>query len=523
MTEHPTVYASFRESVARHPDKTLVELPGGGSVSYADMLTTSFRIAARLVGAGVGPGDRVAAQVEKSPDVLALYLATLQLGAIYLPLNTAYTGAELDYFLRDAEPTVLVVDPASDAARAGAPTDGPAVETLGADGTGTLLGSDDELREVHDAQPDDPAAILYTSGTTGRSKGAVLTHRNLASNCAALLDAWEFTGEDRLIHALPLYHVHGLFVAGNMTLAAGATLLWLAKFDAGAVLDLLPRATVLMGVPTFYTRLANDDRLGPEICASMRLFVSGSAPLTTSAHERFAERTGHAILERYGMTETGMNTSNPYRGGPRKPGTVGTPIPGVEVRVVARPADGEEDDGKPGDGADRGELPRGEVGSVEVRGPNVFAGYWRMPEKTASEFRDDGFFVTGDVGHLDEDGYLCLVGRDKDMIISGGLNVYPKEIEEVLDAHADVDESAVVGVPHPDLGETPVAFVVPAAGRTVDPAALASAVAGVLARFKHPRGYEAVDELPRNVMGKVQKARLREIAADLYSADADSP
>ena len=318
----------------------------------------------------------------------------------------------------------------------------------------------------------------------------------------ALLDAWQYTGDDRLIHALPIFHIHGLFVAVNMTLVAGASMHYLPKFDAEAIIDLLPQATVLMGVPTFYSRLSKSDRLTPERCAAMRLFVSGSAPLLASDHEAFAARTGHAILERYGMTETGMNTTNPYGGGPRKPGTVGKPLSGTEIRVVDRET-GQS-------------VPDGEVGIVEVRGPNVFAGYWQMPEKTASEFRPDGFFITGDLGRIDDDGYLCIVGRDKDLVISGGYNIYPKEIEELLDSHPMVLESAVIGVPHPEFGETVVAVVVPKPGEQPADRELLDYIAGDLARFKQPRAVRVVQALPRNVMGKVQKAELRKRYADLF-------
>ncbi|GAA3491422.1 AMP-binding protein [Streptomyces cremeus] len=505
MPPFTTLHRSFVEQAERRPDKVLFELPGGRRIRYDETARTVRRIAARLVADGVRPGDRVAAQVEKSPEAIALYLATLRVGGVYLPLNTAYTDAEMAYFLDDARPGVLVRSPRRTAGSAHREGAGPVVETLGTEGDGTLLeghGSP-EHEEVFDASADDPAAILYTSGTTGRSKGAMLSHGNLASNCRALLDAWQFTSDDVLIHALPVFHVHGLFVAANMVLAAGASMHYLPGFDTEAVLDLLPRATVLMGVPTFYTRMLASERLTPEVCASVRLFVSGSAPLRASDHQAFEARTGHSVLERYGMTETGMNTTNPYEGGPRKPGTVGRPLPGVEVRVVDR------ESGKA--------LPDGGTGGIEVRGPNVFTGYWQMPEKTAAEFRADGFFITGDLGRVDEDGYLCIVGRDKDLVISGGYNVYPKEIETLLDAHPAVLESAVVGVEHPDFGETVVAVVVPAAGRRPDPAELLEFIAGDLARYKHPRAVRVVAELPRNVMGKVQKAELRKRFGGLFT------
>ncbi|NGO69700.1 AMP-binding protein [Streptomyces boncukensis] len=511
-----TVYQSFAEQAERHPDKVLFELPDGRCVTYRETARTVRRIAARLVADGVTPGDRVAMQVEKSPEAVALYLATLRTGGVFLPLNTAYTGAEMAYFLDDARPRVLVCSPGRSADHADGAPEGLVVETLGARGDGTLLDGaphggetlddDGHRAEVFAASADDPAAILYTSGTTGRSKGAVLTHGNLASNCRTLRESWQFTEADRLIHALPVFHVHGLFVAANLVLTTGASMYYLPGFDTAAVAGLLPRATVLMGVPTFYTRLLRSELLTAESCAAMRLFVSGSAPLLAGDHQAFEARTGHAILERYGMTETGMNTSNPYDG-PRKPGTVGPPLPGVQIRVV------EAETGR--------ELPDGEIGSVEVRGPNVFTGYWRMPEKTAAEFRADGFFVTGDLGRIDEDGYLCIVGRGKDLVISGGYNIYPKEIEDVLDAHPDVLESAVIGVPHPDFGESVVAVVVPAPGRRPGAEELLAFAARDLARFKHPRAVRFLDALPRNVMGKVQKAELRERYGGLF-ADADA-
>ncbi|MFF2373253.1 AMP-binding protein [Streptomyces xiamenensis] len=501
------IHQSFAEQVERRPDKALFELPDGRRVSYGETERTVRRIAARLLADGVTPGDRVAMQVEKSPEAIALYLATLRVGGVFLPLNTAYTGAEMEYFIQDAGPRVLVCAPEHRAGHAHRAGPELVLETLGTAGDGTLLegGADAPEPEPFTASADDPAAILYTSGTTGRSKGAVLSHGNLASNCRALLDTWQFTHEDRLIHALPIFHIHGLFVAANMTLTAGASLYYLPKFDAETIIDLLPRATVLMGVPTFYTRLLRNDRLTAASCSSVRLFVSGSAPLLASDHEAFRARTGHTILERYGMTETGMNTTNPYAGGPRKPGTVGKPLPGTEIRVV--------------DAATGRVLPDGEVGSIEVRGPNVFTGYWRLPEKTAAEFRADGYFITGDLGRVDEDGYLCIVGRGKDLVISGGYNIYPKEIEELLDAHPGVLESAVIGVPHPDFGETVVAVVVPAPGQEPRERELLDFIGGDLARFKHPRAVRLVEALPRNVMGKVQKAELRRRYARLFTGD----
>lgn len=499
-----TILESFLARASAHPDKPLFERPGLPALSYGQTRELVRRLAAVLTAAGIQPGDRVAVQTDKSPEAIALYLAVLQVGAVHLPLNTAYTGAEIDYFLGDAAPRLFVCTPSALAEHRARQTDSLRVESLGAKGDGSLMG----LAAKADPRPDhvvrslsDPAAILYTSGTTGRSKGAVLTHGNLASNVAALLESWHFTGDDRLIHALPIFHTHGLFVAVNMVLVAGATLLWLDRFDPETVIDLMADATVLMGVPTFYTRLLKSDRLDRAHTGGMRLFVSGSAPLLAEDHRAFERATGHAILERYGMTETCMITTNPYDGA-RKPGAVGMALPGITIRVTDR------DSGTP--------LPDGEVGLVEVRGPNVFQGYWQMPEKTASEFRADGFFITGDLGQIGEDGYLRIVGRDKDLIISGGYNVYPKEIESLIDEIPGVVESAVIGLPHPDLGEGVAAVIVPRPGADLDAETVLAAIEGRLARYKQPRRVVFVAELPRNVMGKVQKAQLRAAYADLY-------
>src|SRR6266487_2390910 len=487
------------------PDKVLLECSDGTRMSYGEALDLSGRLANILVLRGVEPGDRVAAQVEKSPEALILYLAVLRAGAVYLPLNTAYTLAELEYFLSDAEPKVVVCDPARRAEiEAIAQKCGvAAVETLDAAGRGSLgataAGAPADFADVPRKQTD-LAAILYTSGTTGRSKGAMMTHRNLASNAATLARAWHFSARDVLLHALPMYHTHGLFVATNVTMIAGGSMLFLPRFDAGEVLRLLPRATAMMGVPTFYVRLLQHPDLDRARCAHMRLFISGSAPLLAETQREFLARTGHAILERYGMTETGMNTSNPYDG-ERIAGSVGFPLSGVELRI-ADPATGKV-------------LPPGEVGVIEIRGPNVFAGYWRMPEKTAAEFRD-GFFVSGDLGKIDARGYVHIVGRGKDLIITGGFNVYPKEIETEIDAIPSVSESAVIGVPHADFGEGVTAAVVRAPGSSVDERAILDALSGRLAKFKQPKRIIFVDTLPRNAMGKVQKALLRERFGDLY-------
>ncbi|AUC55161.1 malonyl-CoA synthase [Sagittula sp. P11] len=487
-------------------DTPFLHLASGESLTHAAFLRMAARFAHVLSNAGLVPGDRLAAQVEKSPEALALYAACVQAGVVFLPLNTAYTRDELAYFIENSGAKLVVGDPAkADDLR-------PMVEgldaqlmTLAADGTGSFTEAAADQPDSFDTagrEEDDLAAFLYTSGTTGRSKGAMLTQANLLSNAETLVDCWRFTADDVLLHALPIFHTHGLFVATNVMLVAGGSMIFLPKFDLDVVIDNLPRATSMMGVPTFYTRLLNDDRFTRDLTQGMRLFTSGSAPLLAETHVRFEERTGHRILERYGMTETNMNTSNPYDGD-RRAGTVGLPLPGVELKVC-----------DPETGA---ELPRGEVGVIEVRGPNVFKGYWQMPDKTAAELREDGFFITGDLGVQGEDGYVTIVGRNKDLIISGGYNIYPKEIEQVLDDQPGVLETAVIGVPHPDFGETVVAVVVPQEGAAPDADQLAAACTGSLARFKHPRRFEIVDALPRNTMGKVQKNILRDTYKGLFS------
>jgi malonyl-CoA/methylmalonyl-CoA synthetase len=486
--------------------KIAVETAEGVRYSYDDLILQSGRLANAMAARGVKPGDRVAVQVEKSVPALTLYLACLRFGAVYLPLNTAYTPAEIEYFVGDSEPALVVCDPARrDAIAPMAEAAGAVVETLDGAGQGSIL--DLAAAESHAfptalVEEDELAAILYTSGTTGRSKGAMLTHGNLVSNALTLRDEWRFTADDVLIHALPIYHVHGLFVATNVALLADASMLFCARFNPDEVMRLMPRATVMMGVPTFYTRLLKHPGLTREATAHMRLFVSGSAPLLADTHREFSERTGQAILERYGMTETGMNTSNPYDG-ERIAGTVGFPLPDVEIRI-ADPETGEE-------------LEAGEVGAIEVRGPNVFKGYWRMPEKTEAEIRSDGFFITGDLGKVDERGYLHIVGRGKDLIITGGFNVYPKEIESEIDAIPGIVESAVVGLPHADFGEGVTAVVVKAPGAELDEAAILAALDGRLAKFKLPKRVLFVEDLPRNTMGKVQKNVLRDRNAGLYT------
>jgi malonyl-CoA/methylmalonyl-CoA synthetase len=465
------------ELAQRDPERLFLSTPSGQRLSYGAMNQLVDRIAAALAQREVRPGDRVVAQVEKCPEAIALYLACLRMGAVFVPLNTAYTTAEIEYFIGDADPRLAVGVarngiPLADLA---APLPSPAARVGAA-------------RAMSDL-----AALLYTSGTTGRSKGAMLTRANLATNAVTLAQAWAFTDRDVLLHALPIFHVHGLFVAINTVLASGSSLLFLPKFDADEVVRRLPEATVMMGVPTFYTRLLQHAGFTRERCANIRLFVSGSAPLLAETHREFQARSGHAILERYGMSETLMNTSNPYDG-ERVAGSVGPALPGVEVRIADA------------------------LGMIEVRGPNVFKGYWRMPEKTAAEFREDGFFITGDIGRLDERGYLFIVGRAKDLIISGGYNVYPLEVETELDALAGVAESAVIGVPHPDFGEGVTAVVVPRPGATLDENALRTALEQRLAKYKLPKRIVFVTEMPRNAMGKVQKAALRQTYSGLYNS-----
>ncbi|HXW20583.1 MAG TPA: malonyl-CoA synthase [Roseiarcus sp.] len=479
---------------------------GEHSLTFGQLFARSAQAANAMFEFGVQPGDRVAVQIDKSPDAIVLALAAFRAGAALLPLNTAYTLAELEYFLDDAKPTLTICRPVMLAA-VRALADRLAVgkvHSLGVARDGdfaeAMLRAPSEFDTVPRAS-DDLAAILYTSGTTGRSKGAMLSHENLSSNALTLVEAWRFTPDDVLIHALPVFHTHGLFVATNVALLAGATMIFQPRFDADAIVAALPRATSLMGVPTFYVRLLAHEGVTRETTKRMRLFVSGSAPLLAETHEAWRVKTGHSILERYGMTETNMITSNPYDGD-RIAGTVGFPLPGVLLRI-ADPQTGRA-------------LAQGEIGVIEVKGPNVFKGYWRMPEKTAEEFRPDGFFITGDLGEIDELGYVHIVGRAKDLIISGGFNVYPKEIEAEIDALPGVVESAVIGLPHPDFGEGVTAIVVPDAGAALEEADILAALEGRLAKYKLPKRVFFVSELPRNAMGKVQKKALREARSGVY-------
>lgn len=495
---------------ASQADRTVDFIRSGapdGSMSYGVFFDRAQQVANALVRAGVVPGSRVAIQAPKTVGMLELYVGTILAGGVFLPLNTAYTAPEVAYFLGDAEPTVFVcaTDRLPELQRVAAEAGVSAVWTLDSDETGTLADHRDAEPAAFSAVPrsaDDLAAILYTSGTTGRSKGAMLTHRALAANAEVLVDYWAFTSDDVLIHALPIFHTHGLFVATNTVMMSGSSMVFQPGFDAAAILQAMPSATVLMGVPTFYVRLLANPDLA-QASAGMRLFVSGSAPLLAETHTQWQQVTGHAILERYGMTETNMNTSNPYNG-ERRAGTVGFPLPGVEVKIC------DPDTGKKVDG--------GSVGMLQVRGPNVFAGYWRMPEKTAEELQSDGFFITGDLAQTDEDGYIQIVGRNKDLIISGGFNVYPKEVELIIDGMPGVSESAVIGVPHPDFGEAVVAVVVPDGSAALEEDGVIAKLGDHLARFKQPKRVVFVDELPRNAMAKVQKNALRDQFHTLFAA-----
>ncbi len=480
-----------KKNAANH----FVETELGEHFTYDGIFNLSGQIANVLIAEGLKPDDRVAAQVEKSVAALALYLAVVRCGAIFLPLNTAYTDTEMDYFLGDAEPRILICDPA----RAANLSNGIyKTLTLSANNSGSLIDSTklqpSSFATVH-RNMDDLAAILYTSGTTGKSKGAMLSHGNLLSNAKSLVKIWRFTADDVLIHALPTYHTHGLFVATNTIMLAGASMLYLPKFDADLIMKLIPRATTLMGVPTFYTRLLSHPHLNREHVANMRVFISGSAPLLAETHKEWSDKTGHAILERYGMTETNMNSSNPYDG-ERVAGSVGFPLPDVDIRIDSE---------------------AGGIGVIEIKGPNVFKGYWRMPEKTAAEFRD-GYFISGDLGRFDDRGYLHIVGRSKDLVITGGFNVYPIEIENEIDGIDGVLESAVIGLPHRDFGEGVTAVVVRKPHSAISEAEIKSQLDVRLAKFKQPKAIIFVTELPRNAMGKVQKNVLRKTYDTYYAA-----
>lgn len=500
------LYTHFYKQFAEHADDQLLATEQDRCYSYSDIDKRSAQLARTLTDLGAVPGDRISVQVEKSAEALCLYLACLRAGLVFHPLNMGYKSAELEYFLGNAEPVAVICDARNeDTIRSIAEgADVQHVLTLNVDGNGTLADRADTLVPEFDTlhrDENDLAALLYSSGTTGQPKGIMLTHGNLLRNTESLVEAWGFTDADRLLHALPIFHVHGLFVAIGCVLLSGASMRWLPAYDAKQVIRYLPECTVLMGVPTYYTRLLSETSFTKEVAENVRLFVSGSAPLLEETFVEFEERTGQRILERYGMTETNMNTSNPLHG-ERKAGTVGPPLPGVEVCVC-------DDDGKV--------LDVGEIGNLQVRGPNVFIGYWKMPEKTAEDFTDDGFFNTGDKGVIDSDGYVAIVGRAKDVVISGGLNVYPKEVELFIDDLPGVKESAVIGVPHSDFGEAVVAVVVPQSDSRLDEDSIINASKENLANFKVPKRVLFVDELPRNTMSKVQKNVLRDKYNDILT------
>lgn len=506
--KNQNLFAALRAAFPEDLDQIAVETDDELAYSWRDLDRATAMMANLLRSLALPEGARIAVQVEKSVEAMMLYLATLRAGYVFLPLNTAYQSAEIEYFIGNAEPAVVVCSPKNFgwvsriAFQAGTKN----VFTLGDDRTGSLLDRAAQHSDRHEIAvkgEDDLAAILYTSGTTGRSKGAMLTHGNLLSNAQVLKKYWGWVPGDVLIHALPIFHVHGLFVAIHGALLNGSRMIWLSKFDPRKVIEAMPRASVFMGVPTLYVRLLAEAGLTREAVRNMRLFIAGSAPLLIETFNAWRERTGHTILERYGMSETIMLTSNPYdaKDGERRGGTVGFPLPGVGLRVVG-------DDGRP--------LPTGEIGGIQVQGPNVFKGYWRMPEKTAEEFTADGWFKTGDVGKVDERGYVSIVGRSKDLIISGGYNVYPAEIEGFINELPGVAESALVGVPHPDFGEVGVAVVIPRGGSQLEPDAIVATLKSQLANFKIPKRCFVVQELPRNTMGKVQKNLLREQYKSLF-------
>jgi malonyl-CoA/methylmalonyl-CoA synthetase len=480
------------------PDATAVKSPDGTRYSYGQFHSQSGKMANLLRGLGVRPGDRIAMQPDRTPDTVALYLSCLRTGAVLLPLNTSYTAGELDYILTDAQPKLFVTDASDSVSRSGI-----SAQTRSMDDLRWLADEHDDAFSTVACAGDTLAALLYTSGTTGRPKGAELSHSSLSSNARALVKVWRFTPEDVLIHALPLYHAHGLFIALNTAFMAGATVNVLDGFDVSEVLRQLKVGTVLMGVPTFYTRMLDDPGLTRECTAAMRMFISGSAPLLPETHSAWLDRTGHSIIERYGLTETLINTSNPCDG-ERKAGSVGIALPDVEVRVGSALAEA---------------APAGIVGAIEVRGPNLCSGYWNRPAATRDAFRDGGWFVTGDLGLLDDEGYLYILGREKDLVITGGLNVYPKELEELIDLLPAVRESAVIGVPHDDFGEALVAVLVVDGTHKIDRAAIAGHLSSRVAKFKIPKQVEVVSDLPRNAMGKVEKRKLRDQFQDLFASE----
>ena len=505
-TDNSNLYAHFQQQFDRFNDKPALVLGDQSSINYAELEQESARLARYMSDLGIQVGDRVSVQVTKSPEALSLYLACLRAGFVFHPLNTGYKETELDYFLTNAEPAMVICDAADEQLMHKLCNKNQVshLKTLNADGSGSLSDSAQQASAdfgVVDRKDDDLAALLYSSGTTGVPKGIMLSHRNLRSNAECLVQAWGFTSDDVLLHALPIFHVHGLFVALGCVFLSGASMHWLKDFNADQVMDGLPSCTVMMGVPTYYTRLLSSDRFDASVTHNIRLFISGSAPLLSETFEAFRARTGQSILERYGMTETNMNTSNPLVG-ERRAGTVGLPLPGVDVRIV--------DQQGVAVGTD-------EIGDIQVRGDNVFKGYWRMAEKTAEDLGADGFFNTGDKGTLSEDGYVSIVGRAKDMVITGGLNVYPKEIELLIDSLHGIKESAIIGLPHPDFGEAVVAVVIyDGDSQGPDEASIIDGLKAQISAFKVPKRVLSLEQLPRNTMGKVQKNVLRDQFNDLF-------
>ena len=498
MSTKGNLYTSYREGFKNNLEGHFLYDDKGTNITYRELDSETAKLANGLKGLGLSEGDRVTVQVDKCVEMVYLYLACIRSNIIFHPLNPAYKETELSYFLDDAKPRLFISneETVESVKYLNLEHNIDHLFTLNNDGTGdffTIYSDESDFLTV-DCSEDDIAALLYSSGTTGKPKGIMLSHGNISSNAKSLVKTWDFQESDCLLHALPIYHVHGLFVALGCVLMTGSKLKWLEFFDVDAVLKSIPNCTVMMGVPTYYTRLLKSDALDSELTKQMRLFISGSAPLLEETFNEFKQRTKHLILERYGMTETNMNTSNPLKGD-RKPGTVGLPLDDVQVIVVDEKNNA---------------LPQGEIGNIQVKGPNVFKGYWQMPEKTKEDFTEEGFFNTGDKGLIDEDGYVCIVGRSKDMIISGGLNVYPKEIEALIDKIEGVLESAVVGISDADLGERVVAIIVPKEGSEIDASEVISLIKEQLAGFKVPKEVKFIDQLPRNAMGKVQKNILRE-------------
>ena len=492
------LFSNFQENFPDDLDSEFLVTSKGRQVSYLELNDASARIANCLLESGASPGDRITVQVEKSVESIFLYLACLRSGLVYHPLNTAYKSSELSFFIENAEPTIVVCSTeAIDIFKSIASKEGiKALLTLDSDGSGTLMQEAARFSsncETKQCKGSETAALLYSSGTTGQPKGIVLSHDNLLKNGETLVNTWGFSSSDRLLHMLPIYHVHGLFVGLNTIFLSGASMIWCEGFNADEAIEHLPDCTVMMGVPTYYTRLLSNSKLKKECCSNMRLFISGSAPLLKETFDNFQDKTGHTILERYGMTETGMNTSNPLNG-ERRAGTVGLPLSGVTVRVVDESGEG---------------MATYDTGDLQIKGPNVFSGYWRMPDKSAEDFTDDGFFNTGDKGAIDSDGYVSIVGREKDMIITGGLNVYPKEIELIIDEIHGVKESAVVGVADSDFGEAVIAVIV-SDGSTLNEEKITSICKAQLANFKVPKRICFIEDLPRNAMGKIQKNLLRD-------------